>query len=234
MGTNFNNNLHNHYNNNDNDNDNDNKLYEKYNNNIIKFLDLHYAKNKIKLNQNLDINEFVIRFLPFVHLVNYWSQILALVISSCPDPKKRKMIIKNLYEENCEEYSHVDTFLLFIEEANINKINLKYNLAEIEKNSIIDNSIENITNFILHNTFDDSCQMLGSIEYIYHLISSDITSYINSETNFKPTFHYTVHEILDINHSYELFKANSKQIDEKNLKFGADWIINTINDLLTI
>ena len=76
--------------------------------------------------------------------------------------------------------------------------------------------------------------MLGSIEYIYHLISSDITLYINSETNFKPTFHYTVHEILDINHSYELFEANSKQIDEKNLKFGADWIIDTINDLLTI
>lgn len=230
MGTNFNNNLHNHYN----YNNNDNKLYEKYNTNIIKFLDLHYAKNKIKLNKNLDINEFVIRFLPFVHLVNYWSQILALTISACPDPKKRKMIIKNLYEENCEEYSHVDTFLLFIEESNINKINLKYNIDFIEKNYVIDKSIKDITNFILNNTFDDSCQMLGSIEYVYHLISADIKSYIISQTNVNPNFHYTVHEILDINHSYELFEANSKQIDEFNLQFGAEWIINTINDLLTI
>ena len=83
--------------------------------NIIKFLDLHYSNNRIKFfYANIDM--FVMNFLPFVHLVNYWSQILALVISSCPDPKKRKMIIKNLYEENCEEYSHVETFLLFIEE----------------------------------------------------------------------------------------------------------------------
>lgn len=218
MGTNYNYNLHNLYN----------------DNNIIKFLDLHYEENKIKLNQNLDINTFVINFLPFVHLVNYWSQILALIISNCLDPKKRKMIIKNLYEENCEEYSHVDTFILFIKESNINNVDLKYNLVEIEKNPIVNNSIENITNFILNNTFDDSCQMLGSIEYIYHLISADINSYINLKTNSKPNFHYTVHEILDIQHSYELFEANSKQINEYNLKFGAEWIINTINDLLTI
>jgi hypothetical protein len=63
MGTNFNNNLHNHYNynNNNNNNNNNDKLYEKYNTNIIKFLDLHYAENKIKLNQNLDITPFSLK-----------------------------------------------------------------------------------------------------------------------------------------------------------------------------
>ena len=186
---------------------------------------------KINFTQ-LDINNFMLKFLPFVHLVNYWSQILGFVIYKCSNPNIRGKIIKNLYEENCEEYTHVDTFLLFMKEININNNNLDFDIKFIPKNLYIEQAEKRILEFVLNNTFDDSCQMLGAIEYIYHLISEDINTYICKNYNIKPQYHYTIHEILDIKHATDLFDCSTQKINIKNLKFGYDWIVNSIQSLL--
>jgi hypothetical protein len=199
--------------------------------NIIQILDKMYQNNKLNFS-NLNIDNFIKNFSPFIHLVNYWSQILGLLLYKCNDPEIRRKIVKNLYEENCEKYTHVDTFMLFIKECNINNINVKYNLEEIPMNDVIKEAINSITHFVINNTFDDSCQMLGTIEYIYHLISIEINNYIYNITNIKPEFHYSVHEILDIEHSYDLFNSNKLEIDLKNLEFGAHWIIKSISSLI--
>jgi len=202
----------------------------------FKILDQLYQSKKINF-RNLNLNDFSRKFLPFIHLVNYWSQILGFVVYRCSNPNLRNKIIKNLFEENCEEYTHVDTFLLFIKELenrldNIQYDNIQYEINLIPKNIFIEKLQKDIEEFVLNNTFDDSCQMLGAIEYVYHLISSDINSYCYEKFNIKPRYHYCVHETLDISHATDLFDCNSQEFNIKNLEFGGKWIVNAIQFLL--
>lgn len=212
--------------------DTENNKYKKYETNIIKYLDDNYLSNKIKFNANPD--EFIRKFTPFIHLVNYWSQLLCITIAKCDEPKIRGKLIKNLYDENCNELTHVDTFGLFIKEIDVNNIcEHPIDIHLIAKSNIIFDSMNLITNFVESNDFNDVCQMLGAIEYTYHLISADINKYCADKLNIIPRFHYSIHEILDKEHSFELFEANNKKIKQENLEFGAKWIIESINTLLT-
>jgi hypothetical protein len=228
----------------------------------IDYLNEEYQIHKIDLvGSDIYLEDFAIRFAPFVHLVNYWSQILALTVSKSSNPHFRKKIIKNLYDENCKDLSHVDTFKLFITEChqyklasfikeinaslklddqikqNINLItNIDINSGIYESNPIISMHKMSIYDFIESNDFDDCCQMLGAIEYIYHLISGEINAYFNSKTNIDPLNHYTNREKLDIKYANDLFecKISTKEINTQNLDFGIKWITNSIRSLVYI
>ena len=189
------------------------------------YLDDYYAKNKIYFTKidNIDINKFS----SFIHAINYWSQLLGLVISKCSDYKKRKNLVKNLYDENNGEYTHVETFYMFLQElgymGNIDKINM---------NLYTELYIANIKYIIQNNNFDECCQILGSIEYIYQKISADIISWFRLKYNHYPKNHFMLHETLDITHAQELFELNTHDICENNLIIGAEWIISIIQNLV--
>jgi hypothetical protein len=224
-------------------------------NSITNYLNNLYEIYKIEFS-DFDLDDFAIRFAPFVHLVNYWSQILALTISKSSDPNLRKKIISNLYEENCKELTHVDTFKLFISECQnnqlsalielIDEINSKLDINDqirstinsntelFESNPLIAMYKISILNFIETNDFEDCCQMLGAIQYIYSLISADINVYFRLKTGHVIANHYTIDKISEIKYSTNFFDCNSKPINEINLEFGIKWITGSIRSLIMI
>ena len=189
------------------------------------YLDDYYIKNKIDFTKfdNINLNKFS----SFIHAINYWSQLLGLVVSKCTDYKKRKNLIKNLYEENNGEYTHVETFYMFLQE-----LGYYHNIDTIQMNVYCELYIENIKRIIIDSDFNYCCQILGSIEYIYQKISKDIINWFHTKYNRNPTHHFLLHETLDIEHAKELFELNTIDIDENNLIIGAEWIIGILKNLL--
>lgn len=189
------------------------------------YLDNYYDNNKINFNDidNINLNKFA----SFIHTINLWSQILGYLVFQCDDYKKRKNIINNLYDENNGNLTHVETFYLFLKE-------LKYNndIDNIDLETYVELYNKLLTNIIKNNSFDNNCQILGSIEYIYHKISIDLVNWYRLKYNKNPENHFTLHEILDITHSKELFELSNKDIEENNLICGADWILGIFKNII--
>lgn len=189
------------------------------------YLDNYYDNNKINFNDidNINLNKFA----SFIHTINLWSQILGYLVFQCDDYKKRKNIINNLYDENNGNLTHIETFYLFLKE-------LKYNndIDNIDLETYIELYNKLLTNIIKNNSFDNNCQILGSIEYIYHKISTDLVNWYRLKYNKNPENHYTLHEILDITHYKELFELSNKDIEENNLICGADWILGIFKNII--
>jgi hypothetical protein len=75
--------------------------------------------------------------------------------------------------------------------------------------------------------------MLGSIEYTYHLISSDINKYFTQTHGKNPSYHFDLHEIIDQTHSKELIESSDNHEPiESNIEFGSKWIIGIIKELV--
>lgn len=200
-----------------------------------KYLDKLYDQNNIDF-KSVDKNQFLNKFAPFVHMVNLWSNILSMVLIKCPNHSNRKYIIKNLYEENCLDLTHVDTFCKFLDEINIFNNQSDHDILNIQSNHIIEHYKSELINFVSdpNNDFDSCCQVLGAIEYVYHMISAHIVDFVNTNYGFIPKYHYSVHEILDIQHADELFFSISSDphIKKTNIDIGAYWIINIIKKLI--
>jgi hypothetical protein len=189
------------------------------------FLKKYYENNKINFNEIDNIN--VDKFASFIHTVSLWSQILGFLVFQCDDYKKRKNIVKNLHDENNGEYTHVETFYMFL-----NELGYKNNINDIQLETYVELYNKLLLNMIKNNTFDNNCQILGSIEYIYQKITSDLIKWFRHKYNKYPENHFTLHEALDITHSKELFELSDRDIDENNLICGADWILGIIKSII--
>jgi len=189
------------------------------------YLDNYYDNNKINFNNidNINLNKFA----SFIHTINLWSQILGYLVFQCDDYKHRKNIINNLYDENNGNLTHVETFYFFLKELGYN-----VDIDNIVLETYVELYNKLLTNVIKNNSFDNNCQILGSIEYIYHKISTDLVNWYRLKYNKNPENHYTLHEILDITHSKELFELSNKDIDENNLICGAEWILGIIKSII--
>jgi hypothetical protein len=208
---------------------------------IHEYLKKSYNENKISLD-DIDFDEFGIKFAPFVNIINYWSQLLTLTISKSSDP--------NTKLNNCEKSPHVETFKLFIlecvnykltdiiKELNFNPNSLKpnFNSEIFESNPLIGSYKIAIKEYVDKFDFNDCCQMLGAIGYVYRMISADINSYYKQKTGLNPFNNYALHEVLDINNiKYnDLFESNSKPINTDNLDWGLTWITNLIGCLINL
>ena len=191
------------------------------------YLDDYYINNKIDFSTILEIN--VSKFATFIHVINHWSQVLGLTLFKCSDYKKRKNIVKNLYDENNHEYTHVETFYHFLLELNYSNT-----IENIPLDTDATFAIKEISDLIINYNFNDSCQILGAIEYTYQKICIDFIKWFQSKYGHSPKNHFTLHEALDIEHAKELFDLIDNDINEKKLKKGADWIINTIKKLIIL
>ncbi len=217
-----------------------NKYQEEF-----KFLDEYYNKNSIEFSK-LEVIEFVSNIGPFTVLINYWSQALGKLIEKCENYKIRKNLVKNLFDENCGDLTHVETFVVFLNDIqNNNKIPNETESDKLEFEKIVDSWVhENLQdnnvikytdmlkNLIENNSFNDCCQILGAIEYVYHLISRDINKYFELKTGRLPQYHYSAHEILDVDHANGLFNCSNTKINNDNLLKGANWIINSFKSFL--
>lgn len=174
-----------------------------------------------------DFKYFSEKFAPFIHTINYWSQILGYLIYKCDDHIHRKKIIENLIDENCGSLSHVETFYMFLGEIGYVK-----NMNEIESNNIVEKYNEKLYAFLRYNKFTDCCEMLGSIEEEYQKISQTIIEYCK-KNNCAITYHFTAHEILDTKHANDLFSCSDTK-NVHNIVYGRLWIRNLLYELLNL
>lgn len=187
--------------------------------------------NKFFYNLNeIPKNIFLMAQIDFIHAVNYWSSILALLISRLKKPYHRTIILDNLYDEHGNgniSKNHVYTYYDYLCELGYkgsvnNLLNRKCHSRSVNK------FIERLDNCM--NKYDayEVCFILGNIEKTYIEISKKINEYLR-KNNLK-VHHYTEHEILDIKHAEDLFTV-AKQGDNKNviklMDEGYD-IINTL------
>jgi len=211
----------------------------------IEYLDNHFEKEWFGL--NIDINIFAHRLAPFIHIVNYWSQILGLLVYKCSDKKLRKNIITNLYDEHFNTDIHVDTFYKFILECGYIDLNINIgnnndigigisDVYNIQINSVIIKYMEKLKSYVYYHDFSIACQILGAIEYTYYLISSKINIFYKQKLNRLPNNHYTTHENTDIEHANKLFDCAvvvDEYLDPNYLDIGSDWIIGVFRELLS-
>lgn len=199
---------------------------------VYNFLDECYEK--IPLNLNCTLKEFSTKITPFIHLIDHWASIIGLLLAKCTHYKHRRKIIKNLYDENCSEMTHVETFYSFLCQSrgeNI-MISMKDILDETSSNPIILKYKEMIFNFVSTHDFDDCCQMLGAIEYTYLCVSNDIAKLYLNTTGKKPNRHYNINDTYQRQHATNFFECNATTFKQNNLEFGFRWIVFSMNELL--
>lgn len=196
-------------------------------NKSIKYLENKFS-NSFKIDRLMNIRIFALRISSFVELVNYWSQILGYVIYACNDHKIRKKIVMNLIDETCGNLTHVETFYDFLVECGF-----EGSLKSIKTNYIVSKYHDLLQSYMTTHSFEECCTILGSIEYVYHIMSKEINKYFEEKKGYQPSNHYTTHELLDIQHAIDLFEcSNETSLSESMLDIGANWIIDCINELL--
>lgn len=204
------------------------------NNNYPPFImhSVFYLENKykdfFKIDRLMNVQIFSSRISSFIHLVNYWSQILGYVIYGCKNYTIRKKIVMNLMDENCGNITHVETFYKFLVECGFEE-----SLESIKSNHVIQKYQDLLSGYITNHSFEEACAILGSIEYVYHMMSAEINKYFFDKLEYQPQNHYTTHELVDIKHATDLFDCtNEIALQEKFLDMGAMWIIECFSELL--
>lgn len=191
------------------------------------YLNSHY-ENSFEIDNLMNIYIFSLRLSSFIELVNFWSQILGYVIFACDNHKIRKNIIINLMEENCGNLTHVETFYEFLLECGYDKP-----IHDIKSNHVISKYKNLLEEYMKKYNFSQCCAILGSIEYVYHIMAKKINKYFIHKKGYQPHNHYTIHELLDMKHATDLFEcSDNDSLTEKFLDIGAKWIINCFNELL--
>lgn len=195
--------------------------------NATHYLDSKY-QHSFKIDRLMNIRIFSLRLSAFIELVNYWSQILGYVIYACDNHKIRKKIIMNLIDENCGNLTHVETFYQFLVECGFDE-----SLKSIKSNYIILKYQNLLQSYITKYSFEQCCTILGSIEYIYHIMSGEINRYFEETKGYQPSNHYTTHELLDVQHATDLFECSTDvNLTNELLDIGANWIIGCMSELL--
>lgn len=149
--------------------------------------------------KNMSLEQFAFGQESFIHAVDNWSKMLGLMIFKVPTNKERWILIKNLNDEhgngNLNE-SHVNTFILLLESinGNINK--------PISKEVLIFNNT--IQNYIETNIWIKAIAFLAIIEFVYVDICKQIHDYLCLFIPKENIKHYSLHEILDVEHYKEL------------------------------
>jgi hypothetical protein len=74
--------------------------------------------------------------------------------------------------------------------------------------------------------------MLGAVEYVYLLVSNDISKLYLNTTGRKPNRHYNISDTYQRQHATNFFSCSNGDIKQKNLEFGFRWIVFSMNELL--
>ena len=134
--------------------------------------------------------------------VDHWSRVLAKLVSTAKSHNERRVLLKNLSDENCQcELSHVQTFQNFL--------NVIKNLIS---NQATDNWIANdaVNSFIdaIHDVADNKQHseeykyaFMGMIEFTYIEVSKCIHNFVSRFVDPSMIPHYSLHEIMDVTHS---------------------------------
>lgn len=144
----------------------------------------------------------------FMAAIRAWPLLLAQSLTYFHDPESRLVIIKNLWDEHGNgdvAGCHINTFDRYLD-ALCAKAGIKRSEA-----SMYDVAYNATTKFIaalneLYKTNQTQyVSALAMIEYVYIDVSKNIHAYVSQFIDPSKIEHYSLHEVLDVSHSRELF-----------------------------
>lgn len=144
--------------------------------------------------------EFLQSQVPFFHAVESFPRMLLQLASMIHTSEERLLVIENLWEEHGNGDTntfHTTTFKEHLYALGFNKDDDEY-----IKNPYVSDWIDGILNMGMD--LEDMGTYLAGVEYMYAVISEDISDYILSLQLDKPSPHYHKHAELDWDHGHEL------------------------------
>ena len=166
--------------------------------------------------------------LGFREAVESFSQAIAAVMARVPRVEDRLMLIDNLAEEHGHGHllrSHKYTFRQYLVALGATEVDLQTSvpIGVLGFN-------QSILNYCLVQPAEFSAALLGMIEHLYVGISQTIAKTIHNRGWTVPgsQSHYAVHEILDVEHSRELFKI-SEPFWQEGRSSSREGIIQAMN-----
>lgn len=172
-------------------------------------------KYLVKLQENPQLDNFLKSQDSFINAVDNWSKILAFLLTKLPSDKERAVIVNNLYDEHGSgnsDKSHVSTFKQFMKSLNYQE-ELLLNNKDTFTYKFVKQFNEKMTHYININNWINNVAMLGMIEYVYITISTNIHNYVKQYIPSDQITHYSLHEIMDVKHSTELFELLIPYVD---------------------
>lgn len=192
-----------------------------------------------KLNEKINLDNFIKSQIYFIAAVDNWSKILGIMISKVPSYKERIVLINNLKDEHGEENinnCHVITFKKFI--LSLLEITKKQEQEYFfkENKKYINNFINGLYELVKQDWIY-AISALAMIEYVYINVSESIHKYISNFIDKNEIHHYSTHEIIDKHHAQELFSIiepyykNNEDIIENGIKYGYELLNKLYEDL---
>eukprot|EP01126_Amoeba_proteus_P057785 TRINITY_DN7388_c0_g1_i3.p2 TRINITY_DN7388_c0_g1~~TRINITY_DN7388_c0_g1_i3.p2 ORF type:complete len:192 (-),score=36.38 TRINITY_DN7388_c0_g1_i3:194-769(-) len=137
----------------------------------------------------------------FVYAVEHWPQALAALLSKIEPISMRLKILENIIDEHGSgdiRESHPVTFKELLSAFNVER-DPKIPIHVLSFNQAI-------MGICTHDDVHVGCAALGSIEYLYIGISSNIAKKILCWLPPGTQRHYSIHEVLDVKHAADLFE----------------------------
>ena len=144
---------------------------------------------------------------PFFWAVKKWGHIMEDCIYLETNPDICHVYRVNFIDErgSSDDQSHVSTFLQYLK-----LIGLKSQSVCAKPQSII--KFEQYLDSTINKSTNERLHVFGTIEFIYIYISHIIHNYVSNQINTHLEIHYSLHSLLDIDHSLN-FLNQINQID---------------------
>ncbi len=145
----------------------------------------------------------------FISAIDNWSKLLAQLLIKVPGAKERLVIVENLYDEHGEgdiNESHTSTFQRFMKSLGCTRsLIVNDNPLEYKSSSPIRKFNKKLEEVFKNNDWIYCSAVLGMIEYTYIIASKNIHQYTSNYLKSNDISHYSLHEIIDIKHSTDIF-----------------------------
>lgn len=180
-----------------------------------------------KFCQNANQKEFLTHQIPFFNAVQSFPQMLSFLASKIKTTQNRLLVIENLYEEHGKSnsnYFHTTTYMQYLFSLGFNQSD---KISEHPATSYwIYNMLEGENS--KHNSYQYAIS-LCAIEYIYTKVSNIIIKSIERFELQNIQKHYHTHEVLDIEHSKELFEVAKNEMQYFSFLLNKNNYSNIIN-----
>lgn len=150
--------------------------------------------------QKSDQQEFLQSQVPFFYAVQAFPRMLCKLGMLIEDSQERLLVVTNIYEEHGHGKTlgfHTQTYKTYLKALGWNE--------EFKHNPWVDLWIKHVLSLALNK--ESFAAYLSGIEYLYALISQDITQHISKLKLSCEQEHYKNHSILDWEHGYELLSV---------------------------
>ncbi len=176
------------------------------------------------ISNQLDLKTFLQAQKPFFWAVHAWGNLMSSVESIESDEQIKQIYRANYMDEIGDQNTepHTKTFINYLYILGFPTTNTHNDIKVPEPINIFLNYLNEVYNS------DSNTRLLafGTIEFIYIYISLIIHNYVSKKIGKKLEHHYTMHALMDIDHSLNFLNKVSK--------FDCEIISKTINVFLNL